>query len=232
MKNQFLIKRVILLVILASLGGCAKWFNPMGDNKYDCNRKEDPDSPYCHSFRAVEAATSNDIPDSRYDEEMSIAEADERSGIAPRKSKKRSKAKKSAPNSKNKEAPEASPLYVAGNQAGSALPTGTPVRVGPVLQRTWIKSFDDNNDLLTSDLYVYKEVVPTHWAGRTPGNSYNKTAPGAYPHKPLPVSPTPALSPNQTTNSVPDQPSVNLDFSQPGAGDTSHIDANDASMPE
>ena len=87
MKNQrpvpMIFKMAVIASALASLGGCASMFNPIGDNKYDCNRKENPDSPYCHSFRSVERATSNDIPDSRYDQSMSIAEIDKLTGIAP-----------------------------------------------------------------------------------------------------------------------------------------------------
>lgn len=230
MKNQFLKNCAALLIfaLALSLSGCAKWFNPMGDNKYDCNRKENPDSPYCHSFRSVEEATSNDIPSSRYDEKMSIEEADRRAGIAPKKSK----SKKNSRNSKDNEGGETHQFDVDGTKTGSALPKGSPIRVGPVVQRTWIKSFDDNNDILISDLYVYKEVVPTHWAGRMPGNGYQGAASGgmtgAYPHKPIPATTAP-----QITNNEPGQSAANSDFNQPGTSNDEPVprDVSDTSMP-
>jgi type IV conjugative transfer system lipoprotein TraV len=206
----------LLAGILASLGGCASWFTPIGSNTYDCNRRENPDSPYCHSFAAVEKATSNDVPKTRYDEKMSIAETDKLTGIAPVK-----KTDDKATTSNDASLSGAQQPVGSGTMpqqvTSSALPPGTPVRVGPVIQRIWIKSFDDNNDMLTSDQIIYKEVVPTHWAGQSPIESTQGSTsgglPGAYPH--MPVTPPPSTTRSQS----PEQSEKidNTSFSQPGA---------------
>ncbi len=210
-RSASLIFRFVLMTcILASAGGCATLFNPVGENKYDCNRKENPDSPYCHSFRSVEQATSNDVPASRYDEKMSIAEIDKLTGIAPLN-------KQSGPSSSPLPAAydlhetlgltavqrvgvpvslttttALTPNILSEQDTNPALPAGTPVRIGPVVQRVWIKSFNDRNDMLTSDQVVYKEVVPTHWAGQasilTTQEITSGGLPGTYPHKPVELS--------------------------------------------
>jgi hypothetical protein len=122
--------------------------------------------------------------------------------------------------------------------ASASLPDGSPVRIGPLVQRVWIKSYNDKNDMLTSDQVVYKEVVATHWAGQAPIQGSQGTItggmPGAYPHRPAeqpaPLLTTPGLL--QT-----DKKDSNTNFSQPGSqsqnGETAPelSDNNSKSMP-
>lgn len=280
MKSQLHQRRFVQFVFIAgvivALEGCASMFTPIGENKYDCNRKENPDSPYCHSFRSVEKATSNDIPDSRYDQNMSIADIDQLTGIAPVNNKQPG-ANTSSPNSSTYESqadqkppfsysatwgpndvrsksstsymscapgyalegldcvqtltgPTKNPYGCSGANGApcsqnadkpvfesDALPPGTPVRVGPVIQRVWIKSFNDQNDMLTSDQVVYKEVVPTHWAGKPINQSTQGITsgglPAAYPHKP-PVPSSASINANPPTQT--DKKDFNTGFMQPG----------------
>jgi len=44
-----------LAATIAMLAGCS--FNPIGESKFDCNRKENP-SEYCRSFKALERSTN------------------------------------------------------------------------------------------------------------------------------------------------------------------------------
>ena len=203
----------LMVGILATLSGCADWFTPIGENKYDCNRRENPDSPFCHSFSSVEKATSNDVPETRYDEKMSIAETDKLTGIAPvNKTENNGKTSNNSLLSGTQQ-PIGSPTVQI---SSTALAPGTPVRVGPIVQRIWIKSFDDNNDMLISDQIVYKEVVPTHWAGQSSPiqstqGSTSGGLPGAYPHMPVaPPATTRSQSPAQS------EKIDNTSFNQPG----------------
>ncbi len=202
---------IYLMLISLSLTGCASMFNPIGENKYDCNRKENPNSPYCHSFRAVEQATSNDVPDSRYDQKMNIADTDKLTGIAP--------INNSSSTTTHDNQRSISPITTLPTVSNTAFPAGTPVRIAPVIQRIWIKSFNDKNDMLTSDQVVYKEVVPPHWAGQTPNQITPGASlgglPGAYPHKPtaLPVTSTSTVAPLVQS----EQRIDNASFSQPGS---------------
>lgn len=198
---------------------------PIGSNTYDCNRKENPASPYCHSFKAVEASTEGEIPPSRFDREMSLRDHDRLIGIAPDSA---SPVEKST----------GQPNQQAGNRNGVATPLqsratsldGVPVRVGPVIQRVWIKRFATNNDALIGDTVVYKEIVPPHWSGVAPvnvGSGKSTVDPGVYPHKAIDQN----TNQNQTQsapNAAPTHP-LNVertDFAQPGAR------SNDASGSE
>ncbi len=212
-RPTFLTLRLVCSVgFFVSLAGCANIFNPVGENKYDCNRKENPDSPYCHSFKSVEQATTKDVPASRYDEQMSIEDIDKLTGIAP--------VKKSENTDKNSVSNQNIFVFAVDSPvSGSSLPAGTPVRVGPVVQRTWVKSFNDKNDMLTSDQVIYKEVVPPHWAGeiasRTTQGITAGGLPGTYPHRPAAPSP-----PLLNTSPVPasdhtDRNESNTSFIQP-----------------
>lgn len=208
--NISLLRLPILMASCLTLAGCANWFTPMGENNYDCNRKENPDSPYCHSFKAVDDATTEPIPDSRYDQRASVAEADKLNGIAPKKKKGASK----------DASPQSLPS-VSLNDSGSiySLPEGSPVRAGPIVQRVWIKSYADKNDMLTGDVVVYKEIVPPHWSGHGAANTAPSTGAdgwptGTYPHYPVPQAPVSAtLSQPQSAASQQDS---QLRFTQPG----------------
>ena len=209
------IKYILVLSAILNIYGCssvANIFNPVGENKYDCNRKENPNSPYCHSFRSVEKATTNDVPDSRYDELMSITETDKLTGIAPTKNYERANGKGEShlifnSNTQNSDDNK--------YKKSSSLPKGTPVRVGPIVQRTWIKSFTDKNDMLISDQIVYKEVAPTHWAGQSINKEKKNSNPGIYPHKPI-VSPI-LLNNNSAPEIQAEHKTDNADFNQPAS---------------
>lgn len=77
-----LLRSVLALSALA-LAGCASVLTPLGQEKFDCNRSENPSSRYCHSFAAVEKGTSGAIPPSRFDTALRMSEHDQLTGIAP-----------------------------------------------------------------------------------------------------------------------------------------------------
>jgi conjugal transfer pilus assembly protein TraV len=200
----------ITLGIAIATAGCSSVLTPLGENHYDCNRKENPDSLYCHSFRSVESATAGAIPDSRYDEQLNISEHDKLTGIAPTsagKAGQKDTSDSSLSSTHNDNA-------IVPHQLGGTHLDGLPVREGPVVQRVWIKRFVDSQDLLTSDTYVYKEVVPTHWSGFDVNYQQQGSFSGIYPHKPAaPVAGK--LLTAQKSNSDLKAPAHN-DFIQPG----------------
>lgn len=203
MKFANFFRLITLLTIVAFLQGCASAMNPIGESKFDCNRKQDPKSPYCRSFKSAEAATTKDLPQSRFDQAFSLSEFDRMTGIAP-------------DDQKPIVLPAAITSQVTGktilpHQAGYGKPlAGTPVREGPVIQRTWIKRFVDDRDLLTENSVVYKEIRGTRWAGFDGVNQNRNESSGAYPHKPAAASPTPVPSKDS------DKPQNTTDFQQPG----------------
>ena len=73
----------VAAVATFTLSACTSLLTPLGSDKYDCNRKENPASPYCHSFRSVADGTNTPMPDSRYDAAVRIADVDQLAGIAP-----------------------------------------------------------------------------------------------------------------------------------------------------
>ena len=184
---------LLLIVAVMSNSGCTNLFTPLGDNQYDCNRKENPDSPYCHSFKSVEAATTGPVPDSRYDQVMKLAEQDKLTGIAPvRVATANEPGDPASHHDKGNDSgngtshQEVRLPHQAENTASTAALDGLPVRTGPVVQRIWIKRFVDGSDLLTSDTTVYKEIIPTHWAGfPAPQDAQSPSVGGTLvPHKP------------------------------------------------
>jgi hypothetical protein len=52
MKPTF--KTIAVASLAAALTGCS--FNPIGESKFDCNRKENP-SEFCRSFKALVKST-------------------------------------------------------------------------------------------------------------------------------------------------------------------------------
>lgn len=230
-------------VAIISMTGCASLFTPIGDNEYDCNRKENPKSPYCNSFKSVDEATSESIPPTRYDVNADIRAYDEMTGIAPTESpdggdntthsertsrdeplkdiddlvnSAKNKSKSAAMD--NKKTLQEQPIEQLHPRKGTALPSGTPVRVAPTIQATWIKSFVDEDDSLIGEQTVYREITPSHWEGHedTQGVTDNTTVSystkkRAYPHlktQDLPVENTDVAQPQRTTKAN--------DFSQPG----------------
>jgi hypothetical protein len=200
--------------VFLALSGCASVLTPLGSNTYDCNRKENPASPYCHSFKSVEGSTAGEIPQSRFDETMRLSDLDRMTGIAPPE-RGHPGAPPSAPGAQNfptqGEAVGQSAASPGTPPAVAARPTkplaravpleGLPVREGPVVQRVWIKRFVDDNDLLVSDTMVYKEIIPSHWQGfpHIDGDSSSRGGP-SYPHRPPGTSPA-VMNKNNNANS-------------------------------
>ena len=160
------------LALCAAAGlllACASVLTPLGDNHYDCNRKENPQSPYCHSFKAVEESTAGAIPRSRYDETLRLSDLDRLTGIAPA-SAGTAAAIGSQPGSMRLPGMSGGAALGQGGAPTSAPPSleGMPVRLGPVVQRVWVKRFVDGNDLLVGETVIYKEIMPSRWSGFEP----------------------------------------------------------------
>lgn len=206
------------------LSGCSSLMNPIGSNSYDCNRKQDPTSIYCHSFKAVEASTNGELPDSRFDTELNLSQYDKATDIAPvgQTGDTASPIKAGAgetvhmgSSSSTAAAPggAARPVAAATQPvAVDGMPDGMPVREGPVVLRTWIKHFVDGNDMLTSDTTVYKEIVAPHWAGFDGSNPAGAME-GAYPHKADDTKLLTAAKPQPQPLDL----TQHTDFIQPGA---------------
>ncbi len=211
------IKYASLIAVALVLTGCAARMNPVGEAKFDCNRRQDAKSPHCRSFRAVDQATDAPLPASRYDQAFSIADMDRLTGISPDGQK--------------------NPGLSSGNKPISVLPhqvrndaslAGQPVREGPVVQRVWIKRHVDGRDVLTEDTVVYREIKPTRWAGfPTPTIQAGVDAP--YPRRPLkeegsitPITQAPQVGTESPT----------LEFTQPGINPSSGREsASDPAVP-
>ena len=132
---------LVLAVIGATLcaSGCTQLLTPLGAENYDCNRKENPASPYCHSFRAVTDGTNTAIPDSRYDAAVKLEEADRMNGIAPAASAADgSSGGDRVARTETSPAEPRAPMVALRQAAPVAPPDGAPVRVAPLVQRTWI----------------------------------------------------------------------------------------------
>ena len=157
------------------LSACSSMFLPQGSEHYDCNRKENANSPYCHSFRGAESSTASTLPKTRYDETVKMSELDKLQGIEAAKPKA-----SSTPATNN-------PTLALPGMAKPAPIEGSPVRDGPVVQRVWIKRHVDENDMLVGDMVVYKEIQPTHWSGFAAGDA-NAKEHSVYPHYPLATS--------------------------------------------
>jgi len=208
------IKSTSLIACVLLLGGCAAQMNPVGEAKFDCNRRQDSKSPHCRSFRAVDQATDAPLPQSRYDQAFSISDMDKLTGISPDDQKPNTAAK-----TDTKPANQLLPHQLR-NDAPLA---GQPVREGPVVQRVWIKRHVDGRDVLTEDTVVYREIKPTRWAGHpTPTTQVGVDAP--YPRRPKEEGaaaqakqPQPPNSPGPTPEFT--QPGVNTDVGRESAFD-------------
>jgi conjugal transfer pilus assembly protein TraV len=199
------------------LAGCSSLMNPIGSNSYDCNRKQDPTSIYCHSFKGVEASTNGELPDSRFDTELNLSQYDKATDIAPvgQNNVAASPIKAGAGetvhmgSSGDEGTAPVRTTPAIQTAAADGMPDGMPVREGPVVLRTWIKHFVDGNDMLTSDTTVYKEIVPPHWAGFDGGNPAGAMQ-GVYPHKAEDTKALTAAMPQPT------EVTQHTDFIQPG----------------
>ena len=157
--------RLIVVVTALSATGCAQLLTPLGAENYDCNRKENPASPYCHSFRAVADGTNTPIPDSRYDAAVKIEEADRMNGIAP-SAPAGADSHAQRPQRFDEQSDAQHRAAPAPRQPGPLTPPdGSPVRVAPLVQRTWIKRHVEQGDRLVGTTYLYKEVTRGHWQG-------------------------------------------------------------------
>jgi len=162
------IQATILATAVAMLAGCS--FNPVGESKFDCNRKENP-SEYCRSFKALEKSTNGPLPESRFDKEFKMSDYDRATGIAP-----------DTPVQTPGAAVAAGVLPHQRPNASNELVAGMPLRRAPVVQRVYIKRFVDENDSLQEDVVVYREVKGPRWAGFD-GAGPERQLPGAYPHR-------------------------------------------------
>lgn len=184
MKTQ---KLILGFFALASLAGCSSFFTPVGENKFDCNRRQGGNSEYCKSFKAMNKSTDAPLPDSRFDSSFSMSDYDKAVGIAPDSAKTlRSDTPQSQPNQT---------VYVNGTlpssrSGGQASGVSRPVRMAPVVQRTWIKPYVTGGDMHGAAL-VYREIIPARWAGFEDGasSSVGNALSGSrvYPHY-LPAS--------------------------------------------
>lgn len=238
--NSKHINQACLIILCMSLQGCflSKLFNPIGEDKYDCNRKENPNSPYCHSFRSVDNGTQGPVPDSRYDKDLNINDHDKLIGISPVNAQTTNKS--GSVNNQIKQPVDVNTLpkdkyLLPGINDADTLPNGTPVRVAPYVQRTWIKRHTESNGAYIGNTVVYKEIVPSHWQGEKasgiPASSKSSTATLKKPHKPVEA----VQQPLTTTDITSGQQSQNQEFIQPGTqgmnGPGSSLPVNSVNLP-
>ena len=204
----------IALSLTIALVGCAAQFNPVGEVKFDCNRKQDAQSPYCRSYKSLEQSTTGKLPPSRFDRAFSIEEFDRLTGIAP--DAQTPQANGAAINTNSTAAP-AAPIRLPHQVRDDAPLAGQPVRQGPVVQRVWIKRFVDGRDVLTENTVVYKEIQGNRWAGFDAKRPEEIQRLNAYPHRPVePIKdPAPDLKQASDNNNTP-KTATTQEFKQPG----------------
>jgi len=218
----------LFLILTASLvAGCS--FAPVGENTFNCNRKSNP-SEYCRSFKSLEKSTNGNLPESRFDKEFRMSDADKAAGIAP---------DDDTDSKRGKAAPIAGFLphnMIDRSDSVSDIDAlnGRPVRNTPVILRTWIKHYVDEDDAYIGDFIAYKEVQASKWSGSESIRNNGGYASGAvYPHRSTNnansagAESSPPLAPNARQG--------NTSFSQPPAGDDEtgmQPPASGASMPE
>lgn len=205
-----LAQAAFLCVAALGLGACTSALTPLGENSYDCNRKENPASPYCHSFRSVERGTTGPLPDSRYDQVMRLSDHDRLTGIAPDSQASTGATPASAAQQPSQLSPQQAPATRAAKPVADA--PEVPVRVGPLVQRVWVKRHVDANDMLISETHLYKEIVPAHWSGVVAGDRSSGTAAAVYPHRPAGGTEPPSPKPSRDGAAPPP-----TEFVQPGA---------------
>ena len=211
------VKIVGISVSALVLSACSSMFLPQGSEHYDCNRKENANSPYCHSFRGAESSTDSSLPKTRYDQSVKMSELDKLQGIEAASTTKTTPATTTS-----------NPTQALPGMARPAPMDGAPVRDGPVVQRVWIKRHVDENDMLVGDMVVYKEIQPTHWSGFPAGGSDIKEQ-NVYPHYPSavsekPVEPQASQIPSTGSNLV--QPTSAVPSSDPVSASSGQNDAN------
>jgi hypothetical protein len=164
--------KTMTVALAMGLAGCS--FSPIGDSRFDCNRKENP-SEFCRSFKALVRSTDGPLPESRFDQEFRMSDYDRANGIAPDRRASPLAPQGAAPTGASR-LPHRRPDPVGDPVAG------LPVRQAPVVQRVFIKRFVDDNDSLQDDMIAYHEVRGARWSGfETRGQ--DARPPGAYPHR-------------------------------------------------
>ena len=172
--NMQKIKISLLGLGVLSLGACT--FSPIGDNKFDCNRKDAP-LEYCRSVKAVLNSTDGALPDTKYGEKFNMEDYDIANGLSDK------------PGSAPKEIK--SPMLLPHNLDAGAPPiAGAPVRQAPVIQKVFIKPFVDENDVLHEAQTAFKEVLASRWTGFDRQNTVSNLSGGVnYPHRSKDVAP-------------------------------------------
>ena len=171
-------KKMILITVLGAssfLVGCS--FAPIGENKFDCNRKDAPEG-YCRNVHAVLESTDGTVPATKYGQKFDIEDYDAAvgytDGVVEKKGGKDGKG---------------GVVVVGGglpHNAGVKMERieGAPVRQAPVIQKVFIKPFVDENDILHEGGVAFKEVQTGKWTGFDRINAANNLAGGnVYPHR-------------------------------------------------
>ena len=164
---------IILLGSLILVEGCS--FAPVGENKFDCNRKDSPNE-YCRSIKAIERSTQGELPETRYEKEFDMHDYDRAYQLDSKGSPalkqqtqggKRIEVERSLSNAAQNKNPVEFPLgYPLGYPMGPLpLLDGAPVRIPPIIQRIYIKSYVDADDVLIQDQIIYKEIAHSKWTG-------------------------------------------------------------------
>ena len=165
-----LIRVAFSCVLLISIAGCS--FTPIGENKFDCNRKDSPNE-YCRSIKAIDRSTQGELPETRYEKEFDMRDYDRAYELDSKKSKDDrgtfNNPKDLTTNMTNavRLRPQVvSNTFKLGYPMGP-LPIleGAPIRVAPVIQRIYIKSYVDADDKLIQDQIIYKEIAHSKWTG-------------------------------------------------------------------
>lgn len=170
--NSCASKSVALIAIL-TLSACSV-FRPIGQENFDCNGKNST-SPYCKSFKGIDASTRGNIPDTKYDKAFNYTDYDKYMG--------------SYVDTEGKPTQEAESYAKAGvlphemiGGATDAPVAGAPVRTAPVIQKIWINRYVDAQDKLHQPVEVYQEVIGSHWSGVKPSRLSTAQQENRYPH--------------------------------------------------
>ena len=193
-----------LALILTGCGGITNLLTPIGQNTYECNRKENANSPFCHSFSGAELSTNGELANSRYGREVDMRDMDRLTGIADDGKEVQPGRRDSGARALLQEKP--------------ANLAGRPVREGPLVQRVWVKQFVDDSDMLIGPTILYKEIGPTRWAGYSV-NTAAVADSGVFPHR-APDMSKKGFSTNgniQKGDTQPQPESSRSNWTQPGA---------------
>ncbi len=163
-------KLIYSLFGFSAIGLSACTFSPVGDNKFDCNRKDAP-IEYCRSVRAVLNSTDGQLPQTKYGEKFNMEDYDIATGLSDKASSTPREIK--------------SPMLLPHNLDAGAPPlAGAPVRQAPVIQKVYIKPFVDENDVLHEAQTAFKEVLTSKWTGFDRQNTVSNLSGGVnYPHR-------------------------------------------------